>query len=106
MARHIRPPSIGGGPQYPRESLNQEQSDRWGAIIDTVFFASLGKEEGEPTRISVVYHEDGLRKVKLVEDTEPVGGGYMKRPAWQLLPLRLQAGVTDFTVDALRKLAP
>lgn len=92
---------------YPREALRLTAADGiLNDIIDALFFASLGEEEGAPTRIRVVYHKDGVEQLLRVRDAVPAAGGYTLRPPWDILPLELKEGVTDFSVETIRKIAP
>lgn len=75
-------------------------------IIDTLFFASLGREEGEITRVRVVYHENGIDGLRGVEDVVHLGGGHYPIRAWEVMALNPAQDVTDFTVKALVKIAP
>jgi len=93
-------------PQYPCEALGSELREHWREIIDTAFFASLGKEEGEPIRVQIVYHQDGLGQLNKVRDQESIADGTMPRAAWQVIPFATKSGVTEFNVENLRKIAP
>ncbi|WP_437326825.1 putative sensor domain DACNV-containing protein [Sorangium sp. So ce381] len=104
--------------QYPREALkawlrsipeaqNDEKNVRLlGKLIDTVFFASLEKEEGSATRVSVVYHEQGIEGLEQVLEHRFVGVGHRRMPAWQILPFEHGSGVTELNVKTLAKVAP
>lgn len=67
---------------YPREMLAQvmEESgrefvvsarDTLFALVDTVFFASMMIEEGEPVRVAVVHEEGGAAELAKIRDTSP-----------------------------------
>ncbi|QAT83149.1 hypothetical protein EJ065_1549 [Corallococcus coralloides] len=75
-------------------------------LADTVFFASLGREEGEATRVRIAYHAQGLQGLQAVRETVYIGGQKGKRQAWETLPLEAKSSITDFSVEALVKLAP
>ena len=93
--------------QYPREALGLRPEDEpLGQLVDTLFFASLGTEEGEPTRVRIVYHKEGIEQLKRVNDAVPVGGGNKMRPAWEVIPFEASEGITEFSVEDIRKIAP
>lgn len=75
-------------------------------IADTLFFASLGKEEGEVTRVRVAYHEQGIRGLQEIQEHVLVGGAHGRRRAWEVIPFEPESTITDFSVKALVKLAP
>lgn len=106
------------GLQYPGEALRSwlrqfaktpvaEPTLRLLVVLaDTVFFASLGREEGEATRVRIAYHAQGLPGLQAVRETVFIGGVRGHRQAWETLPLEPKSSITDFSVEALVKLAP
>ncbi|WP_158623807.1 putative sensor domain DACNV-containing protein [Corallococcus llansteffanensis] len=106
------------GLQYPGEALRSwlrqfaktpvaEPTLRLLVVLaDTVFFASLGREEGEATRVRIAYHAQGLPGLQAVRETVFIGGARGQRQAWETLPLEPKSSITDFSVEALVKLAP
>ena len=96
-----------GERQYPRDALGLRPKDEpWGQLIDTLFFASLGTEEGEPTRSGLSTTRKASRKLRTVRDAVPVGGGYIMRAAWEVIPLEAKDGITKLSVEDLIKIAP
>lgn len=91
--------------QYPRTALGIED-ELLGQLIDTLFFAGLGTEEGLPTRVRIVYHEDGVEKLRRATDAVPIGGGYVTRPAWEVLALDTNDNISELSVEDLKKFAP
>lgn len=92
--------------QYPREAFGLQADDPGGHLIDMLFFASLGKEEGAPTRVRILYHDNVIEKLREVRDAVPVADGHLTRHAWEIIPLDPKEGVTEISVEALRKIAP
>lgn len=93
-------------PLYPPDALGLKKvGEPLRELIDVVFFASLGKEEGAPTRVRVAYHENCLQTLRSVLDPIAVGGGTGQREAWEVFAIQPSIGVTEFTVDTLRKIA-
>jgi hypothetical protein len=75
-------------------------------IANTLFFASLGREEGEITRVSVVYHPQGIDKLHQLREHVFIGGARGTRSAWETIPFEFETSITEFNVKALVKLAP
>jgi hypothetical protein len=83
---------------YPREMLN-ELLDKSGphapgaretlvALVDTVFFASLKREESEPVQVAVVHDEKGAPGLSVVLDTSPeASGNETPEPAWDVVEI-------------------
>lgn len=59
------------------------------ALVDTVFFASLALEEGEPVRVAVVHDKGGAVALAELQDSRPNIWGIEKPPlAWQVTRIR------------------
>lgn len=100
--------------RYPREALKEwwskitgnppvgDEIDLHGLLVDVLFFASLGKEEGRPTLVRIVYHEEGVSGVRVLRDTSPENRSIGFELAWEVIPIE----PIEFSVKALIKIAP
>ncbi|WP_437939212.1 putative sensor domain DACNV-containing protein [Sorangium sp. So ce341] len=113
--RRLTAPMFSGTLQYPRDALKKWLSGkplprtavkRLQEIVDTIFFASLQKEEGEPTRVRVAYSERGIAGLGDVQDYVHVAGGYYRTAAWEIIPFKDNESVTALSVESLAKIAP
>ncbi len=88
---------------YPREMLEQLFNERalrvddtakktLFTLVDTVFFASLMLEEGEPVRVAIVYEEGGSTALAGATDSSPHGLEEEGPPvAWHVTQLARRA---------------
>lgn len=100
----VKPPSM----QYPGPALQAAHpglDEKVNGILDTVFFASLEKEEGEAVRISVVFHPQGADGLRAAQQLAHVGGASFQTSVWQVLQFSSNSDVTPFTVENLVKIA-
>jgi sensor domain DACNV-containing protein len=101
--------------RYPREALrdwwqqknhgkppSEEEFHPLGELADTLFFASLAKEEGQPTLARIVYHEQGAQGLKTVQEHDSHDSSHGPILAWDVIPIE----PIQFSVKALVKIAP
>jgi hypothetical protein len=101
--------------KYPREALYDWWQARNGGtppkkddirllehLIDTLFFASLGKEEGQPALVRVVYQERGIEGLAAEREHADYDSSEDPALAWAIIPFIPM----PLTVKALVKLTP
>jgi hypothetical protein len=100
--------------KYPRDALR----DWWpeytghpppeggfgliGDLIDTLFFASLAREEGHPALARIVYHKDGIQGLERTREHADFDSSQGPALAWTVIPFH----PIPLTVNALVKLTP
>lgn len=87
-------------------SLPEEHLNLLTTLADTLFFASLGKEEGDITRVRLVYHPRGIAGLEDIREHVLVGSAHSDRRAWETIPFAHQPDITSLSVKALIKIAP
>jgi hypothetical protein len=97
--------------QYPRDALvewlkskrplDPEAMKLLGELVDTLFFASLGREEGHLARVHIIYSPDGARGVEQTREAGPFNG-VGPQPSWHVIPFEPR----PLTAKALVKLTP
>jgi len=81
--------------EYPREMFSRFIADgtiRMPAanveglarLVDSLFFASLMIEEGDPVRVAIVHHPDGAAGLETVTDDSPPEGEEEPERAWSV----------------------
>jgi hypothetical protein len=55
----------------------------FGSIIDTLFFASLAREEGHPALARIVYHDDGVQGLERTREHAEFDNSQL---AWTVIP--------------------
>lgn len=100
--------------QYPHDALRDSLMSKGGSaseedtrilheIVDTLFFASLGREEGQTPRLHVIYHNDGVKGIQQSREDDPYYDSYVgPQPTWDVIPFEPK----PFTPQALVKLTP
>jgi hypothetical protein len=73
-----------------------------GDLIDTLFFASLAREEGHPALARIVYHDDGVQGLERTREHADFDSSQGPALAWTVIPFR----PIRLTVNALVKLTP
>jgi hypothetical protein len=73
----------------PRGPLPDDTNRLLCELIDTLFFASLGKEEGEPTLVNIAYYEHGAQGLQQVREYGDYDSSEGPRLAWQVIPFEL-----------------
>lgn len=107
---HMGDPTL----KYPRDALR----DWWqeymghpppeggfghlGNLIDTLFFASLAREEGHPALARIVYHDDGVQGLERTREHADFDSSQGPALAWTVIPFH----PIRLTVNALVKLTP
>ncbi|MCY1077319.1 putative sensor domain DACNV-containing protein [Archangium lansingense] len=96
--------------KYPRDALLdwwQEyrgppppEGRHFGHLIDTLFFASLAREEGHPALARIVYHEDGVQGLERTREQADFHSPQEPALAWTVIPFH----PILLTADALVKL--
>ncbi|TQF10444.1 hypothetical protein FJV41_39455 [Myxococcus llanfairpwllgwyngyllgogerychwyrndrobwllllantysiliogogogochensis] len=71
-------------------------------LIDTLFFASLAREEGHPALARIVYHEGGAQGLEQTQEHADFDSSQGPALAWTVIPFH----PIRFTVNALVKLTP
>lgn len=100
---------------YPREALrdwwqqknhgkppSEEALHLLGELADTLFFASLAKEEGQPALVRIVYHEQGAQGLEPVLEHDGYDSSRGPSLAWDVIPFE----PIQLSVKALVKIAP
>jgi hypothetical protein len=101
------------GLKYPREALfrwwrssglvpEETHARLMGDLVDTLFFASLAREEGQAALARIVYHEHGIQGLERTREHERDDSSSGPELAWSVIPLN----PIRFTVKALAKLTP
>lgn len=75
--------------------------DGLGILVDTLFFASLMVEEGEPVRLAIVHHEEGAAGLATVTDESPGPDEDEPELAWDVAAIPEQ----PFDAPTLAKLS-
>ncbi|MFY0570061.1 putative sensor domain DACNV-containing protein [Archangium lansingense] len=98
--------------KYPRDALEDWRQEgrgppppeggHFGDLIDTLFFASLAREEGHPALARIVYHEDGVQGLERTREQADFHSPQEPALAWTVIPFH----PILLTVDALVKLTP
>ncbi|MBM7119351.1 putative sensor domain DACNV-containing protein [Archangium primigenium] len=101
--------------KYPREALREWLQGREGrppltedelglleTLVDTLFFASLAKEEGRPALARIVYHHDGTQGLKETREHTDYDSSQGPALAWNVTPFR----PILLTAKSLAKLTP
>ncbi len=93
--------------QYPGEALRNwlqalggvlppdDELRQLARLADTLFCASLGKEEGESTRVRVAYHPNGIAGLQGLREHVFIGGAHGDRRAWEIIPFIPESTITD-----------
>ncbi len=87
-------------------SVPEEHLSLLATLADTLFFASLGKEEGDLTRVRLVYHPQGIAGLESIRQHVVIGSARYDRRAWETIPFEGEPDVTSLSVKSLIKIAP
>lgn len=98
--------------KYPRDALRDwsleyrghplQEGGFIGELVDTLFFASLAREEGHPALARIVYHDDGVQGLERTRETADCHSPQEPALAWTVIPF----DPIPLTVNALVKLTP
>ncbi|HYO55788.1 hypothetical protein [Archangium sp.] len=85
--------------RYPREALRdwwqqnnqgkpptEKELHGLGYLADTLFFASLGKEEGQPALVRIAYHPQGTQGLKKTLEHADYDSSQEPSLAWDVIP--------------------
>lgn len=101
--------------RYPREALRdwwqqnnqgvpptEQELQGLGYLADTLFFASLGKEEGQPALVRIVYHPKGIQELRNTWEHDGYDSSEGPRLAWDVIPFE----PIPLSVKTLIKITP
>jgi len=87
-------------------SLPEDDLHLLATLADTLFFASLGKEEGDLTRVRLAHHPRGIAGLEDIREHVLIGSTHYDRRAWEIIPFEHESAITSLSVKALIKIAP